>query len=734
MKPSVDRLLFLAASSFGSAEDRDAFLDYACQGDRSLRSMIEDLLEVQRDADEFFEHQPDLKEHPASNDAKDEGIGARIGPYRLIERLGAGGCGVVYLAEQSEPVKRKVALKVIRVGMDTESVIARFVMERESLAMMDHPNIARVLDAGMTASGRPYFLMELVDGERITDFCDQRRLGIRARLELFVRVCEAIQHAHQKGVIHRDIKPSNILVQDHDGHPFPKIIDFGIAKATSVEIEGEATFTRSGQLLGTPSYMSPEQAEGCSDIDTRSDIYSLGALLCELLTGTPPFAPQEFEGQGAEQIRGMLRHHETGVPSARLKSTTSDRIGVVADQRAVEPSRLPSLLAGDLDWIVMKSIDKDRNRRYGTANALAMDVQRYLNEEPILARPPSRRYLLMKLVKRNRILFAAGGISLFGLVAGFGTSTWLFLREREAKVAQAALHQVAEQARILAEEARANEQRLFKKSQAVDQVAQAAVLQRYNELDEADKLLAEFNANDVPATLEAANALTRSANFNLSKQRWKDAAQRFFVLAHVIASVDPTDTNVNSQEWLPIAPAVLEWGERGQYRKLRALAIQRFSSSTNPVVAEHLLKLTLLEPADDETLRAVEPQAQVIRNSFEGPNKQTDPHLVAWGRCVLALLAYRQGNLDTAEELARLSLKNSAEPGRNNWNKIILTMIDLKKHKRSAEHRKTLADVYDQVRKWEEVPLNLEAGGRLAWSNWGSVRILMREANAILDP
>lgn len=733
MKPSVDRLLFLAASSFGSAEDRDAFLDYTCQGDESLRTLIDDLLEVQRDADDFFELQPELKTSPSLGEANDEGIGARIGPYRLIERLGAGGCGVVYLAQQSEPVKRKVALKVIRIGMDTESVIGRFVIERESLAMMDHPNIARVLDAGTTASGRPYFVMELVDGERITDYCDNRHLGLRKRLELFIQVCEAIQHAHQKGVIHRDIKPSNVLVQDHDGHPFPKIIDFGIAKAISGDIEGEATFTRSGQLLGTPAYMSPEQAEGCGDIDTRSDIYSLGALLCELLTGNPPFAPEDFKGQGVDQIRDMLREQETGVPSARMKLVPADEMNVIAQRRAVEPQRLPALLAGDLDWIVMKAIEKDRNRRYETANGLAMDVQRYLNEEPVLARPPSRRYLLMKLVRRNRILFAAGGVALFGLLAGFGASTWLFLREREAREEQARLRGVAERARLVAEEARSNESRLFRKAQAVDQVAQAAVLERYNEMDEADKMLAELDANDVPATLEAANTLTRAANWNLSKQRWKEAAQRFFVMAHVFANVDPTDTNVNSQEWLPIAPAVFEWGEREQYRKLRSLAIQRFSASTNPIVAEHLLKLTLLEPTDPETLKAIDQKAAVIRNSFEGPNRQKDSHLVSWGRCVLALLAYRQGDLGTAENLARLSLENSVEPARNNWNKIVLAMIELKRGGNSAEHAKILADIRLQVEKWKSSPLNLEAGARLAWSNWGTIRILLREAEGMLS-
>ena len=733
MKPSVDRLLFLAASSFGSAEDRDAFLDYTCQGDESLRTLIDDLLEVQRDADEYFELQPEVKEHPAADGTGPEGIGARIGPYRLIERIGAGGCGVVYLAEQTAPVKRKVALKVIRIGMDTESVIARFVMERESLAMMDHPSIARVLDAGTTASGRPYFVMELVDGEKITDYCDQRRLGIRGRLELFIQVCEAIQHAHQKGVIHRDIKPSNVLVQDLDGHPFPKIIDFGIAKATSAGLEGEATVTRSGQLLGTPAYMSPEQAEGVGDIDTRSDIYSLGAMLCELLTGSPPFAHKAFQGQGADQIRGMLRDQDTGMPSVRLKMIAADDMAVIAERRAVEPQRLPAMLAGDLDWIVMKAIEKDRNRRYETASGLAMDVRRHLNEEPVLARPPSRRYLFLKLVRRNRLLFAAGGIALFGLLAGLGVSTWLFLRERDALKEQTRLRGVAEDARATAEKARANEARLNRLAQAADLIAQAAVLVRYNEMDEADELLSHLNSADAPASLEAADTLMLVANSNLAKKRWKQAADRFHALVHVYASVDPKDTNAKSQEWLPAAPAVFEWGKPEQYDELRDLAVSRFARSNNPIVAEHLLKVTLLEPVDAGTLRSLAPAAKVIEGSLTGENRQKDAHVAAWGQCALGLLSLRKGEWESAEKWVRLSLATSNDPARSLWNKTILAMIATHKGDRAGA-TKLLDEVREPLRQWEKAPLRLDSSFRLSWSNWGSARILLREAEALVNP
>ncbi|RYD49246.1 MAG: serine/threonine protein kinase, partial [Verrucomicrobiaceae bacterium] len=439
--PSIEKLLFTAASGFVEAADRRAFLDFVCKDDPAKLKQLEELLAIQKDAEEFFELQPEVVNASDAGMAGDgeAGLGASIGPYRLIDRLGSGGCGVVYLAEQQVPVKRRVALKIIRFGMDTDNVIVRFSLEREALALMDHPNIARVLDAGVTTSGLPYFVMELVDGERITDFCDHNRLGLRQRLELFILVCEAIQHAHQKGVIHRDIKPSNVLVRGHDGKSVPKVIDFGIAKATAGNLDSDGTVTNFGQFIGTPAYMSPEQAEGGLDIDTRTDIYSLGILLYELLTGKPPLNPEYFKDRGIEEIRGMLREGQTSLPSARLRSIPVEEISRIAGNRNLDPQRLPSLVAGDLDWIVMKAIEPERHRRYETANGLAMDVQRYLSEQPVLARPPSRRYLLTKLVRRNRVTFAAASIALFGLLGGLGASTWLFLRERHARHEQARL-------------------------------------------------------------------------------------------------------------------------------------------------------------------------------------------------------------------------------------------------------------------------------------------------------
>jgi serine/threonine protein kinase len=726
MTPAIDKLLFIAASNFVGKEERRAFLEYACRGDETRLRQLEELLEIQEDADEFFEIQPEVEDAPESEDEEtgDGGIGARIGPYRLIDRLGAGGCGVVYLAEQQTPVKRKVALKIIRLGMDTESVIARFATERQALALMDHPNIARVLDAGSTGSGRPYFVMELVEGEKITEFCDRKCLGLRQRLELFILVCEAIQHAHQKGVIHRDIKPSNVLVREHDGRVEPKVIDFGIAKATANNFGRDETVTMSGQLIGTPAYMSPEQADDGTDIDTRSDIYSLGALLCELLTGSPPIRLEHLEQRNPEEIRHILRDGETGMPSAQLREIPLEEIEVIASQRGIDPQRLPSMLAGDLDWIVMKAIEKDRQRRYGTVNALAMDVQCYLCEEPVLARPPSRSYLLVKLVRRNRIAFAAGGVALFGLLGGLGVSTWLFLRERDARQEQARL-------RVVAEQARANETRLREGARAGDMVAQAAVLLRYNEMAQADMLLEGLTSERAPRTLEAANTFMSVANWNLTQQRWAKAAERFHVLAHVLTSVDMSDSDRISHDLLPTLTAVCEWGGPGQYETIRLLAIKRFADSANPVVAEQVVKAALMKPADHETLRMVQPLAAVIESSLNEPKRGQDPHLVAWRQFSLALFAFRQGHLDAAADWARRSLETAtnSQP-RAASDRIVLAMVDLKQG-RIADARNALAGVRKELERWEAEPFRLQTEPDGLWSNWGIVRILLKDAESM---
>jgi serine/threonine protein kinase/Flp pilus assembly protein TadD len=406
------------------------------------------LLEAHEEAGEFLESPaPGAEPSLAAVNSKSAGgssptasasiekPGDRIDRYKLLEQIGEGGCGVVYMAEQEEPVHRRVALKVIKLGMDTKIVIARFEAERQALALMDHPNIARVLDAGATDTGRPFFVMELVKGFKITDYCDQNNLSTTDRLGLFVQVCQAIQHAHQKGVIHRDLKPSNILVTLYDGVPVPKVIDFGIAKATSEQrLTDKTVFTQFAQFIGTPAYMSPEQAEmSALGIDTRSDIYSLGVLLYELLTGRTPFDTKDLLQAGLDEIRRIIREQEPVRPSTRLSTMVAGELTAAAQHRRADPPKLIHLVRGDLDWIVMKALEKERARRYETANGLAMDVQRYLTDEPVVACPPSRAYRFQKMVRRNKLAFAAAAAVLAALVIGLGLSTYLYIQEKAAK-------------------------------------------------------------------------------------------------------------------------------------------------------------------------------------------------------------------------------------------------------------------------------------------------------------
>ena len=414
---------------------RAEYLDRACKGDQKLKDQIETLLAAHERADGFLAFSP--ARAPAHVGGHKEGD--RIGRYKLLQRIGEGGCGVVYMAEQEHPVRRRVALKVIRLGMDTERIIARFEAERQALAMMDHPNIAKVFDAGATDSGRPYFVMELVRGIKITDYCEQNNLPTRERLGLFVQVCHAIQHAHQKGIIHRDIKPSNILVTVNDGVPIPKVIDFGIAKGTEGRLTDKTLFTAFEQFIGTPAYMSPEQAAMTSvDIDTRSDIYSLGVLLYELLTGRTPFDGNELLAAGLDEMRRTIREVEPVKPSTRLTQNS----GSIPSR----PQQTIHGVRGDLDWIVMKCLEKDRARRYETANGLAHDILRHLKNEPVGARPPTGLYRFHKAIRRNKTAFAAAAAVLTVLIAGVIVSTWQAVRAKRAERQQILLRQEAQNA------------------------------------------------------------------------------------------------------------------------------------------------------------------------------------------------------------------------------------------------------------------------------------------------
>jgi serine/threonine protein kinase len=427
--------IFLAALELKTPAERAAYLKGACGSDAALLANVQELLAAHEKGDDFLDRPPPnatVDEQPVT-----EQPGSTIGPYKLMEQIGAGGMGLVFVAEQHQPVRRKVALKVIKPGMDTREVVARFEAERQALALMDHPNIARVLDAGATDSGRPYFVMELVRGVPITRFCDENRLTPRERLELFVAVCQAVQHAHQKGIIHRDLKPSNVLVTLHDGKAVPKVIDFGVAKAIGQQLTERTVYTRFLQMVGTPLYMSPEQAEMSGlDIDTRTDVYSLGVLLYELLTGSTPFDRKRLATAAFDEIRRIIREEDPPKPSTRL-SQSGEALPALAAQRKTEPAKLSRLFRGELDWIVMKCLEKDRTRRYETANGLARDLQRYLADEPVEASPPSATYRLRKLVRRNKGPVLAVSLLLLALLGGIIGTTWGLIRAEKARQAEA---------------------------------------------------------------------------------------------------------------------------------------------------------------------------------------------------------------------------------------------------------------------------------------------------------
>ncbi len=438
MPPHTTESIFHEALQRSQGPERDAYLDGACGNDAKLRDRVDALLRASDEAGDFLE--PTMASPNAGVSQSGSGLqtldgieraGTMIGPYKLLQLIGEGGMGAVYMAEQSHPVRRKVALKVIKLGMDSRQVIARFEAERQALAMMDHPNIARVLDAGATETGRPYFVMELVRGVPITEYADTNKLPPVERLELFIAVCRGVQHAHQKGVIHRDLKPANVLVTLHDGTPVPKIIDFGIAKAVSNRLTDKTLFTECRQFVGTPQYMSPEQAEMSGlDIDTRTDIYSLGVLLFEMMTGGTPFSREELSSAGLGEIQKIIREKDPPLMSTRI-SSLGDRGAEVAKRRGLEGGHLSRIMRGDLDWIVNKSLAKDRTKRYETASELAADVIRHLEHQPVLAKSPGISDKVVKFFRRNRAAVLGGSVIAGTLIVATLVSSIGFVRARQ---------------------------------------------------------------------------------------------------------------------------------------------------------------------------------------------------------------------------------------------------------------------------------------------------------------
>jgi serine/threonine protein kinase len=633
--PSREESVFDAALAL-AAEQRTAYLDQACGQDAALRQRVLNLLAAYGQSIGFLEA-ASAASGPAGTMKvtvpPSEKAGDIIGRYKIREKLGEGGCGVVYVAEQTEPVRRRVALKVIKLGMDTRSVIARFEAERQALAMMDHPNIARVLDAGTTDSGRPYFIMELVRGIRITDYCDQNNLETEARIRLFVQVCHAVQHAHQKGIIHRDIKPSNILVTLHDGVPVPKVIDFGIAKATEGRLTDQTVYTQLYEFIGTPAYISPEQAEMSGlDIDTRTDIYSLGVLLYELLTGETPFDSQELVRSGLDEMRRTIRNQEPVAPSTRLRAMTNADLTTTARRRSVEAPRLVHFIKGDLDWIVMKALEKDRTRRFESASGMAADLQRFLQNEPVEARPPSNVYRFQKLVRRNKMAVAAVFGIVGALVLGLAVSFDMYMKEKAAL--RRALQDEQEEV-VLRKQAEAGME--FERQQAAyaglgQKLWQAGVLMSEDKFSEAEDLMGTVPRIPQAATIYDVLGMYYARFGNL------DRAISNYVQG---AICQPT----NDAAFHGLLPLLAQAGRPAAYDEWRQKMLAQFEKTTDAKEADRVALDCLILPADTATLTRVEQMLDAANSS---------------GDLAHGLLDYRMGKYQEAAD--RLEGFNNSNP------------------------------------------------------------------------
>ncbi|WP_411847075.1 serine/threonine-protein kinase [Roseibacillus persicicus] len=708
----IEEMLLELVSYLEDSEEREEFLEWACRDDEGLRLRIVGLLATVEKAKGFFSFVPHevVKEDDEARQMGDE-MDLRIGRYRLLRRLGEGSHGVVYLAEQVTPVVRKVALKLLRVGRDSGEIIERFEKERQTLALMDHPGIARVLDAGSTSSGQPYLVIQWVQGEWLTRFCDRECLPLRERLELLAQVCRAVQHAHQKGIVHRDLKPSNILTDRRDGKAFGKIIDFGIAEvvADRDEIHGDDDFSLGS--FGTPEYMSPEQASPqVGDIDTRSDIYSLGVILCEILVGRTPFGRTQAKTRRLSGNAEPTPVRTPLLPSQILKTLSQEEQIETARRCGMTVRKMERSLR-DLDAIVARCLQNNREFRYESVTGLAMDLERFLHNKPVLARQGGRSYYFAKFFQRNRVLLVSGGLFVTTLFAGLWSSTTLFLRATKALQAEASLRQIAERRQL---------------------VSQAAVSIRNGQVAEAEKLLGEIPLEKTPSSLESVDSYAFLAEWHLNEGRPEQAAHCYASMVQALSGIDASESDRISFYLLPAATAACHVGDDKSYQKIKQIAVESFGKTSHPVVAEQVLKVCLLLKPDGRPSSAMEDLARIVHESLRADEGNgLGEHMNSWGELSLALYCYRNNQLEDAVHFADACSNSPAKDDDRTASAQFIKAMALFRSKQpeaALESYLLGCEVIASKPSSDSVKLT-----QVGWVNWIVVCLLGDEASRILD-